>query len=156
MVTRLYVAKSSSLGPDVKAKNGDKVPGPRRSVRRRGRLNDLSNALDRERARQRAAFIASYVNSRNNDDDQPTFRDRQTTSDRTETSDPLRSRADYAVRSPSSYIGSLLDSIQSGTLGLRDWNRGDDGEAGLYSLSVALAGEGSSQPDTNLNEVGSP
>jgi len=70
---RLYVARSPTSESDSQAKKRDKIPGSTRSIRRRARIDDLARDSERERARrrQRAVFIANYVNERSSDEDQP-------------------------------------------------------------------------------------
>lgn len=134
----LYVAKSPSSERDVKTKSSDKIPGPRRSIRRRARLNDLSHnsERDRQRQRQRAAFIATQVNERNSDEDRGPPRDRQMTIERIDLG-PIRSRLERAGRPPGSYIPSFLQNFHSESSDLRDWDRPQD-DPPDYFISDAL------------------
>ncbi|SPN97510.1 uncharacterized protein DNG_01024 [Cephalotrichum gorgonifer] len=122
----LYVAKSPSPEPNVKTKSKDKIPGPRRSIRRRARVNDLARDPERERARlrQRAAFIANYVNERSSDEDRVPPRDRHMAVVPLFETEPGE-RPTWARHS---YISSILDSIRSGVNDLRD--RGRDNAEG--------------------------
>lgn len=130
---RLYVSKSANTDRDVKNKNCDKIPGPRRSIRRRARLNDLNREAS-SRLRQRRAFIATHLNDRNSEEDGGPPRDRPLTVERVDLG-PVRARS---ARTPGSYIASILDSIHSGPTGGIGPGRGQEAEAEPFTISDAL------------------
>lgn len=134
--TRLYVSKNSNSDRDAKNKNCDKIPGPRRSIRRRARLNDLNREAS-SRLRQRRAFIATHLNDRNSEEDGGPPRDRPLTVERVDLGS-IRPRPERSARTPGSYIASILDSIHSGPGGARDSSRADDDELEPFTISDAL------------------
>lgn len=144
----LYVSKSSNTDRDAKNKNCDKIPGPRRSIRRRARLNDLNREAS-FRLRQRRAFIATHLNDRNSEEDGGPPRDRPLAVERVDLG-PIRARS---ARTPGSYIASILDSIHSGPTGGVDPGRSYEAGAEPFTISDALDRAQSMANTSSMHDV---